>query len=78
MLEDRLLTTLRTHPRVVAHLRETEQAVLRNQMTSTLAVERLLRAFGHCHTSHVAPLLPKYCATKDRIMALKEQGKEKF
>jgi len=27
---------------------------------------------------HVAPLLPKYCATKDRIMALKEQGTEKF
>ena len=51
MLEDRLLTTLRTHPRVVAHLRETEQAVLRNQMTPTLAVERLLRAFGHCHTT---------------------------
>jgi LAO/AO transport system kinase len=32
MLEDRLLTILRTHPHVIALLPETEQAVLRNQM----------------------------------------------
>jgi LAO/AO transport system kinase len=49
MLEERLLMALRTHPQFLAHLAETEQAVLRNQMTPTLAVERLLRAFDHYH-----------------------------
>ena len=59
MLEERLLTTLRTHPQVLAHLRETEQAVLRNQMTPTQAVERLLRALGHCHSISDMPVLHK-------------------
>lgn len=59
MLEERLLTALRTHPQVLAHLAETEQAVLCHEITPTLAVERLLRAFGHYYSPSDMPRLHK-------------------
>jgi len=46
MLEDRLLQALRRRPEVRGLLPELERAVAEDRLTPTLAVERLLRAFG--------------------------------
>jgi LAO/AO transport system kinase len=46
MLEDRLLRALREQPRVKALLPELERAVADGRLTPTLAVERILDAFG--------------------------------
>jgi LAO/AO transport system kinase len=45
MLEDRLMTSLKTHPKVVHELPEIEHAVSEGRLTTTLAVERILAAF---------------------------------
>ncbi|MFO1073458.1 MAG: methylmalonyl Co-A mutase-associated GTPase MeaB [Geminicoccaceae bacterium] len=46
MLEDRLMRALREHPDVRGLLPELEAAVAQDRLTPTLAVERLLAAFG--------------------------------
>ncbi|MEK0086080.1 methylmalonyl Co-A mutase-associated GTPase MeaB [Benzoatithermus flavus] len=46
MLEDRLMQALRRHPAVRKLLPELERAVAEGDLTPTLAVERILRAFG--------------------------------
>ena len=47
MLDARLTTALRRHPAVRAQLPELERAVADARLTPTLAVERILAAFGH-------------------------------
>jgi LAO/AO transport system kinase len=44
MLEDRLMTSLKTHPRVIEQLPGTERDVAEGRLTTTLAVERILHA----------------------------------
>ncbi len=46
MLEDRLLEALRRHPDVIRELPYVEQEVIEGRLTATLAVDRLLAAFG--------------------------------
>jgi LAO/AO transport system kinase len=46
MLEDRLMQALRHHPEVRSLLPELERAVADDRLTPTLAVDRVLRAFG--------------------------------
>jgi LAO/AO transport system kinase len=46
MLEDRLMQALRQHPGVRALLPELERAVADDRLTPTLAVDRILAAFG--------------------------------
>jgi LAO/AO transport system kinase len=46
MLEDRLMQALRRHPAVRGLLPELERAVAEDRLTPTLAVERVLQAFG--------------------------------
>jgi LAO/AO transport system kinase len=45
MLEDRLMTSLKTHPKVIELLPAIEQDVSEGRLTTTLAVERILEAF---------------------------------
>jgi LAO/AO transport system kinase len=45
MLEDRLMTSLKTHPRVIEQLPDVERDVAEGRLTTTLAVERILQAF---------------------------------
>ena len=45
MLEDRLMTSLKTHPQVVDQLPVIEREVSEGRLTTTLAVERILQAF---------------------------------
>lgn len=51
MLESRLLHALRHHPQVRGLLPEMERAVAEEQLTPTLAVERILAAFGVAPTA---------------------------
>jgi LAO/AO transport system kinase len=46
MLEDRLMQALRRHPEVRSLLPEMERAVADDRLTPTLAVDRVLHAFG--------------------------------
>ena len=46
MLEDRLMQSLRRHPQVRALLPELERAVAEGRLTPTVAVDRILAAFG--------------------------------
>jgi LAO/AO transport system kinase len=46
MLEDRLMTALRTHPAVASELPSVEREVLADRLTPALAVERVLKVFG--------------------------------
>jgi LAO/AO transport system kinase len=62
MLEDRLLTILRTHPHVIALLPETEQAVLRNQMPPRWLSSAYCVRLAIVIPRQVAPLLTKRCA----------------
>jgi LAO/AO transport system kinase len=45
MLEDRLMSSLKTHPEVIEQLPRVEQDVSEGRLTTTLAVERILEAF---------------------------------
>jgi LAO/AO transport system kinase len=45
MLEDRLMTSLKTHPRVVELLPSVQHDVAEGKLTVTLGVERILKAF---------------------------------
>lgn len=46
MVDDRLLTALRSHPKVAALLPEVERDVRDGRLTASLAADRLLRGFG--------------------------------
>ena len=45
MLEDRLMTSLKTHPRVIEQLPDVERDVAEGRLTTTLAVQQILQAF---------------------------------
>ena len=55
MLDGRLMAALRGHAAVRALLPATEQAVAAGRLTPTLAVERILAAFGGDHRAGLAP-----------------------
>ncbi len=46
MVEDRLLTALKTHPEVVRLLPDMKEQVVEGELTATLAAERILQTFG--------------------------------